>query len=89
MDDPLVKKNGENIEGGHYSRENTNYGNMVLVLLILFHLSDILQDIVEDLESHLMTVHELDEPTALAVTHDRPVQVVLESPTHVIYSSPG
>jgi len=45
-------------------------------------------DIVEDLESHLMTVHELDEPTALAVTHDRPVQVVLESPTHVIYSSP-
>jgi len=44
-------------------------------------------DIVEDLESHLMTVHELDEPTALAVTQDRPVQVVLESPTHVIYSS--
>ena len=34
-----------------------------------------------------MTVHELDEPTALAVTQDRPVQVVLESPTHVIYSS--
>ena len=57
--------------------------------MILFYLSDILQDIVEDLESHLMTVHELDEPTALAVTHDRPVQVVLESPTHVIYSSPG
>lgn len=44
-------------------------------------------DIVEDLETHLMTVHELDEPTALAVTQDRPVQVVLESPTHVIYSS--
>lgn len=44
-------------------------------------------DIVEDLESHLMSVHELDEQTALAVTQDRPVQVVLESPTHLIYSS--
>jgi len=43
-------------------------------------------DIVEDLETHLMTAHELDEPTALAVTQDRPVQVVLENPTHVIYS---
>ena len=45
------------------------------------------QDIVEDLESHLMSVHDLDEQTALAVTQDRPVQVVLESPTHLIYSS--
>lgn len=45
-------------------------------------------DIVEDLETHLVTVHELDEPTALAVTQDRPVHVVLESPTQVIYSSP-
>ena len=35
-----------------------------------------------------MTVHELDEPTALAVTQDRPVQVVLESPTHVISFPP-
>ena len=42
--------------------------------------SDILQYIVEDLESHLMTVHELDEPSALAVFK----KVVLESPTQSI-----
>lgn len=35
-------------------------------------------DIVEDLESHLVNVHELDEPTALAVTQDRPVQLVFQ-----------
>ena len=35
-------------------------------------------DIVEDLENHLIQVHELDEPTAIAVTPHRPLQVVLD-----------
>ena len=38
-----------------------------------------MQDIVEDLPQHLINVHELDEPTALAVTQDRPLQVILDS----------
>ena len=40
-------------------------------------------DIVEDLENHLIQVHELDEPTALAVTQDRPLQVVLDQSTPI------
>ena len=39
---------------------------------------NILQDIVEDLENHLIQVHELDEPTAVAVTQDRPLQIILD-----------
>ena len=44
-------------------------------------------DIVEDLENHLIQVHELDEPTAIAVTQDRPLQVVLD-PQNSVTSSP-
>ena len=35
-------------------------------------------EIVEDLANHLISAHELDGPTALAVTQDRPVQILLD-----------